>query len=109
MQTLGGGDSQLVWDEVILNRRVNLDDIPSLSPDIQVQNLAILCLIVPQEGPGAELHDVTPILKGSPELGRIDGQLQRLVSSGANVDVGILGHWRTNSGNAETKNVSEKS
>ena len=85
-----------IRNKIILDSWVHLDDITPLPTHVEVEDLATLGLPVLEFRPRTEYHDVTAILEGPPKLGRVDGETQRLVGGGANVDIGVLGHWRTN-------------
>jgi len=79
------------WDKVVLGGGVSLDDVSSLSSDVQVENSL-------EEGDGgrswSDVEDVRSVLEGSSELSGIDGHghVQTILSLG-----GILGDGRVGS------------
>ena len=95
VQTVVLVDGKSVGEEVVLHGGVDLHDVPPLAPHVQVHYPTGLCFTGREHRPRTELHYVRPVLKGSSELGRVDGQAEGLVCGGANVDVGVLGHRGT--------------
>ena len=96
MHTLLCRELHSIGDEVVLHRGIHLYDVASLSPDIQVEDLTVLGLSRKSIS-GSQEHDVAPVLEGSAKLGSVDGQTERLVSRGADVDIGVLCDRRASS------------
>ena len=72
-------EGESIGEEVVLHGGVDLHDVPSLSPHVQVHDGTGLGVVAEEHRPRAELHYVRPVLKGSPELVRVDGQAEGLV------------------------------
>ena len=89
MDTVSRLDVQSVWDEIVLHRRIDLNDVPPLATHIQVVKSATLnsCQHI---HPRTQNHNMAPVLEGSSKLGGVDGKTKRLVGCGANVHIGVL-------------------
>ena len=79
-----------IGNEVVLHRRVHLDNVPPLPPHIQVMDHAIPSIACWQFRPGTKYHHMASVLKGSSKLGSVDGQAKRFVCGRANVNIRIL-------------------
>ena len=90
METVGLCHRESIREKVVLDGGVSLNNVPPLSPHVQVEYLAAAGLAARQEGARSEFKDVAAVLEGSAELGGVDGKTERLVGGGANVDVGVL-------------------
>ena len=90
METLGLSHRESIRKEVVLDGGVSLNNVPPLSPHVQVEYLAAAGLGVRQERAGSEFEDVASVLEGPAKLGGIDGETERLVGGGADVDIWVL-------------------
>lgn len=65
-------DKQTGWHEIVLGSRVGLDDVSSLSSDVQVEDTSSWS----DSGSGSDLEGVGSVLEGSSELVGVDVHLQ---------------------------------
>ena len=90
-------DGQSIGHKVVLHGRICLDNVPTLSTDIEVMDGASFGISVSEGTARAELHDVGAVLEGTTKLSGVDGQTKRFVSGRADVNIGVLLHRGENS------------
>lgn len=96
MDTLILRHCETIWNEVVLDSGISLDNVSPLSSHVEIEYLAALGL-GREVRARSEDQDVAAVLESPAKLSRVDGQPQRLVGGGVNVDVRVLGDWGTNS------------
>jgi hypothetical protein len=77
---------QVLWDKVVFSGRVGLDDVSSLSSNVQVEDSG---KGRDSRGSWDNVEDVRSVLEGSSELSGIEGEFQ-FSSGGIFVDDGVL-------------------
>lgn len=88
---ISSAESQMSGDEVVFGGGISLDDVTTLSTDVQVEDASTINREVSSVGNLADFEGVSSVLESASELIGINGQrnIEDLVGVGVNVDVGI--------------------